>query len=382
MTKIRNLSDAKKIFLRRKYSDVVRLLEPEVFRFRESFLYYRLLGLSCLYLQDGGGAHSYLRRALQIKDDDATTLLGVAALHLKKRNLDEALSVWLRVLEIDPANRTARRGLNRVRKGMSADAVSRLVDSGRIRIFFPPQPLAFSPVWLVGILVGLGLAAGIYGVTVNREAILASLNPSRPAVSQPTPRPEIAAVELSGNALRTDAQAKARFMFTEAEVDAVWKKAKDLFLAYRDNAAVYELNRLLLSNASPYIKESARRLKAHALTPGFKDFVNFRDNYAFSAVRTDPLLYDGCFVLWRGTIANLLIGTRDIRFQLLVGSHDNRSFEGSVPVIFDFADKFENNYYIELLGKVAPAGDRFRLQGVLFRRLIPDHPVDAPSGER
>ncbi len=384
MAKTRTLNDIKKIFLRRRYAEVLRLLEPEVFRFRESFLYYRLLGLSCLYLQDTGGAYSYLRRAMQIKDDDVAVLLGMAAIHLKKRNLDEALKVWLRVLELAPADRTARRALEKVRKGMTADEVSRLIDSGKIHFFYPPQPFAVPPALLVWLLAGLAVGAGVIFLFIRGGDLMAALTPARDHAGRPAAaRPGVAAVELSDSALRTEAQAGARFTFTEKQVDEIWHHAKEYFMGYRDNAAVHELNRLLLSNASAYIKESARRLKSHALTPGYKDFVDFHDNYSFSVVRADPLLYDGCFVLWRGTIANLYIGSRDIRFQFLVGSPDNRSFEGAVPVIFDFADKFENNYYIELMARVVPtANGQFRLQGVLFRRIIPDHPVEAGPEER
>jgi tetratricopeptide (TPR) repeat protein len=382
MAAIKNINEAKKMFRRRRYAAVLRGLEPEIFRFRESAAYFRLLGLSCLYLQDGGGAYSYLNRALQIKEDDVPSLLGVAAIHVKKRNLDDALKIWLRVLEIDPSNRTARRGLHKVRKGMGEDKVSRLVDSGGIRMFYPPQPAAIRPVMLVAFLVALAAAGGIIVLAPRAGEILSRVRPDASPDKGPPERRDIAAVELSANAMRTDSRATARFMFTETQVDAVWNKAKDLFMAYRDNAAVYQLNRLLLSNASPYIKESSRRLKALAQTPGYKDFVSFRDNYPLAAVRADPLLYDGCFVLWRGTIANLYIGGEDIRFQLLVGSHDNRSFEGAVPVIFDFAEKFQNNYYIELLGRVTPRNGGFFLKGVLFRRLIPDHPVDESREER
>ncbi len=367
MAKQKSLQDIKKLFLRGKYALVVRLLEPDIYRFRDSLLYYQLLGLSCLRLQDGGGAFSYLNRALQIKEDDVDSLLGLAAVHLKKRNVDEALKLWLRVVELAPGNPTANRALNRVRKGMGEDEISRLVDSGKVRRFYPSVPFRLPPAVPIVVLLLAGLVVG--GVFAAREApaLLAALKPR--ASETPAPRPEIAAVELSGDALRTDFKAKARFTFSEPEVDRIWKTAKDYFMAYRDNAAVYELNRLLASNASLYIKENAGRLKGFARTPEFKDFVNFRDNYALTAVARDPGLYDGCYVLWRGSVANLFIGKDRIKFQLLVGSSDRRVFEGAAPVVLDFAEKLDNNDYLELLGKVVRNGDTFYLKGALLRHL-------------
>ncbi|MBN2351158.1 MAG: hypothetical protein JXD23_01215 [Spirochaetales bacterium] len=374
MAKQKSLQDINKLFRRKKYAEVVRLLEPEIYRFRDSLLYYRLLGLSCLHLQDGGGAFSYLNRALQIKDDDVDSLLGLAAVHLKKRNVDEALKIWLRIVEHDHANPTANRALNRVRKGMSEDEISRLVDSGKIRKFFPAAPFRLPPAVPLIILILAGIAVG--GVFLVKEwpVLLTALNP-QPA-GTPAPRAEIAAVELSPNALRTDFKAKARFTFSDAEVDRIWKAAKDYFMAYRDNAAVFELNRLLASNASLYIKENARRLKGFARTPEFKDFVDFRDNHPLAAVAKDPGLYDGCYVLWRGAVANLFIGKEQIKFQFLVGSYDNRTFEGAAPVVLDFGEKLENNYYLELLGKVTANGDTFYLKGALLRRLAAE-PVES-----
>jgi tetratricopeptide (TPR) repeat protein len=375
MAKPKSLQDIKKLFLKHKYAEVVRLLEPEIYRFRDSFLYYRLLGLSCLHLQDGGGAFSYLNRALQIKEDDVDSFLGIAAVHLKKRNIDEALKIWLRVLELSPGNRTARRALNRVRKGMGEDEVSRLVDSGKIRMFYPAQPFRLSPAVPLVVLALAAAAVGGWFLVKEGPALLAALKPA-PAVTPPPARPEIAAVELSGDALRTDFKAKARFTFTEAQIDQVWKTAKDYFMAYRDNAAVYELNRLLDSNASLYIKENVRRLKSYARTPEFKDFINFPDNYPLAAVAKDPSLYDGCYVLWRGTVANLFIGKEQIKFQFLVGSYDNRTFEGAVSVVLDFGEKLENNYYLELMAKVAANGSSFTLKGALLRRLIAEPLAD------
>jgi len=380
MAKSKNLRDINKLFRRKKYAEVVRLLEPEIYRFRDSLLYYRLLGLSCLHLQDGGGAFSYLNRALQIKDDDVDSLLGLAAVHVKKRNIDEALKIWLRVAEYDRENGTARRALNRVRKGMSEEEISRLVDSGKIRKFYPVAPFRLPAA--VPLIILLLAGAAVAGVFIVKEwpALLTALKPRpadvpAPRVEIAAPRPEIAAVELSPDALRTDFKAGARFTFSDAEVDRIWKAAKNYFMAYRDNAAVYELNRLLASNASLYIKANARRLKGFARTPEFKDFVNFKDNHSLAAVAKDPGLYDGCYVLWRGTVANLLIGKKEIKFQFLVGSYDNRTFEGAVPVVLDFGEKLENNNYLQLLGKVTVSGDTFYLKGALLRRLA-DEPVE------
>ena len=86
-----------------------------------------------------------------------------------------------------------------------------------------------------------------------------------------------------------------------------------------------------------------------------------------------PYLYDGCYILWRGTIANLDVSSEKITFKLLKGSFDNKVFEGSIPVEFYHAEQFENDFFIEMLGKVIYDGSSFILQGILYRRIVQDN---------
>ena len=98
----RNLGDARRLFRARRFPEVIRLLEPEVFRFRESADYFLMLGTACLHTGDLGGAASYLGRARQIKPGSVTALLGMAAVHFKKAETEPALKLWLEALDATP----------------------------------------------------------------------------------------------------------------------------------------------------------------------------------------------------------------------------------------------------------------------------------------
>ena len=89
---------------------MIRLLEPEVFRYRENLEYFFLLGFSCLHTGDLGGAFSYISRANQLKDDDVNVILGLAAIHFRRAENESAIKRWLEVLELDPSNAMAREG--------------------------------------------------------------------------------------------------------------------------------------------------------------------------------------------------------------------------------------------------------------------------------
>ena len=64
------LERAKRAFYRKKYNDVITLLEPNTIQYRDSFTFYLYLGMACLHTGDIGGATTYFQRARQIKMRD------------------------------------------------------------------------------------------------------------------------------------------------------------------------------------------------------------------------------------------------------------------------------------------------------------------------
>ena len=281
------LGEARKLFRARKFPDVIRLLEPEVFRYRENFEYYQLLGFSCLYAGDFGGAFSYISRAHQLKDDDPSVLLGLAAVHLRRAENDHALKRWLEVLEGHPGNPTARRGLDLLRKGMAADTLQEFIDSGRLRTLFPPLPRRVSNVaLLIAALCVLALAGVVYLGVRFAGPLSAGLTDRWGAQ-----RPGVSVIEIpSGLSSFIDIGTDYTFVYTESEVRKTFQKARRELLAYRDNLAVVDINRILLSNAAPAVKERARMLKGFVTPPTFD---TVKDAWPYAAVAKQPALYDG-----------------------------------------------------------------------------------------
>ena len=113
--KTKGLKKADRLFASGRYSDVIHLLEPQVYMYREHPRFYYLLGMSCLQVGDFGGAYSYLSRSGQLAPDDVDSLLGLAAVHLRRNETQDALRLWLDVLDVDPRNPQARRGLAALR---------------------------------------------------------------------------------------------------------------------------------------------------------------------------------------------------------------------------------------------------------------------------
>jgi hypothetical protein len=351
----KGLGDARKLFRARKFPEVIRLLEPEVFRHRENFEYFWLLGFSCLHAGDVGGAFSYISRAHQLKKDDVSALLGLAAIHFRRSENETAIKRWLEVLEEQPSNRIARRGLDLLRRGLSRDGLQDFIDSGRLKLLYPPLPTRVRGVSVLVVVLTVLIAAGL-GYLVYRVR------------GTPTSeRPGVAAIEIPSDLSRlTETGTDFTFVFTEKEVRQVFQKAKGLLLEYRDNLAAVEINRILLSNAALAIQERARLLKGFVTLPTFD---TLRDSFPYAKVAMQPALYDGCAVRWKGKIANLRTARDAISFDFLVGYEQERELEGIVPVSLPFAAQLENGIALELLAQVVSRAGKLGLQGISVHRL-------------
>jgi hypothetical protein len=351
----KSLADARRLFRARKFSEVIRLLEPEVFRNRESCEYFSLLGFSCLQTGDLGGATSYITRAHQLKPGDTNALLGLAAIHLKKAETENALNRWLEVLDAQPNNAIARRGMNMLRKGLSRDGVQELIDTGKIRQLYPPLPSRSRAAWT--------LAAALLALVVLGSVFLALRLTRAPSHA----RPGVSSVEIPpGLPTLTENGAAPGHALTERQVRQSFQKVKSELLAYHDNLAILEANRLLLSNASLPVKERARVLKGFAIRPSF---TTIRDSFPYSDVAKEPALYDGCAVNWKGKLANLSVGEQAISFDLLVGYEKEKELQGIVAVTLDFPIQLENGIPLEVLGLIASGDGRVVLRGVSIHRL-------------
>lgn len=360
------IKDAYILFNKRKFSDVITLLEPQVFRFRENFNFFYLLGMSCLYQGDYGGSFSYLRRAVDLRENNVDTLLGIAAVYLKRGDTGNALRIWLDILEIEPGNIYAQKGLNYLKKNTEQDDFSDFASQDKILKFLPQtkkkkkSPFGF----IISAAVLLITAAVIYFI-FYREPIdflnSVSIFNKKPARELPD-----VAIDERKDFINLDNQYPINF--SESEVEELFRDIQDNLYDYRDNMAMHRINILLSSNASEYIKKRGELLSKYIEAP---DLTNFRDNFDYAEVAEYPSLYNGCYILWKGRTVNLIETSEQISFDFLVGYHDEKILEGSVPVKFNFSIRILPNQPIELLGRIITVPDtgNFIIEGVSIKRL-------------
>jgi tetratricopeptide (TPR) repeat protein len=326
------LDRAERLFALGRFAELISLLEPQVPVYRESQRFYYLLGSSCLRSGDSGGAATYLKRAEQLSPSSVDIMLALAALSVRRGDTERAVEYYLRALEEKPGDRKAAFGLSVLRKEGGQEGLARLSESGRIEALYPggrPIPRYLPPAAIV-----LAAVALIYfGWPLGRSLFEVV---SRPRVA----RPEVASVSLSKAEIEAPILSGGSFRYALTEKQALrsFELAKDYFQAYRDNAAIIEINRLSMSNANPAIKEKARSLRAFVGKP---DFRTVKDAPSYSVAQRDPALYDGCSVVWKGLAANVRpeaaarpggrTESATIDFDFLVGYQDKKKLEGLVP---------------------------------------------------
>ncbi|ADK81171.1 tetratricopeptide repeat protein [Sediminispirochaeta smaragdinae] len=339
-------SKAAKFFRQRHYEQVIRLLEPQVFRFRESFNFYYLLGFSCLHMGDFGSAYTYLKRGHDIKPTDIETLLGLASVHLKRQETAKAIELWLEVLDSDRKNQYALRGLRLLKKNSDPEFIIDYTESGKLERLIP-QPARTFPLYRLLLAI---LLAGVVAVLL----LVAPFSPLR--ITKSVSETYLPALDIGDIPKLTEVEKSNHpFSFSEMEIQELFESMGRYFRAGRDNMVRREINRILLSNASEPVREKARFLIASLKAPSFS---NFKDNFAYREVIKEPALYAGCHVAWKGAVSNLQIGEHAIQFDLLVGYETGRVLEGQVPVTLPFSVRIDPELPIEVLGSVALTGNQ------------------------
>ncbi|MBN2050077.1 MAG: hypothetical protein JW760_06495 [Spirochaetales bacterium] len=352
------LKQASRLYGKGKYSDILRLLEPQVFRYRESFRFYFYLGVSCIHIGDLGGAFSYLSRASDLKKDDQETLNALGALYLKRGDQENALRLWLQVLDLNPKNRKALRGLEFLKKNQDPDGVYSVTESAAFKQFYPrPARLPRILPWAVPVVLLL-LALVIGGPYILR--FVEERTASR--------RPGFEATQLQEDETLTEYSGTYRYILTEKEITDSFQRMGTYFTAHRDNLVMKEINYILGSNAAPGLKEKARLLSTYVLPP---TFTTIKDSFSYAEVMKDPYLYNGTYVVWKGRVSNLKVSDAEIRFDFLVGYHENQVLEGIVPIELTFAAHIGANLPLEVLGRIQSDGSSILLTALSIHQLEP-----------
>lgn len=349
------LTIAEGLLKRRRFADVIKLLEGRSEFYEDNFEYYITLATACLYVGDIGTASTYYQYARRIKLTETRLLLGQAAIFLRRGDTKRALQYYLEVKENDPANKTANEAIEFVRTHGDYDTICRWVDSGKIQEYYPP--LGTNPDKVV--LISLPIAACVLGCILT-----VAFFPKGPAYSGN--RANLSSIALSADE-KSNSQEKNlttqsyKYILSNNQITRSYEDALNYFQNHRDNAAQMEINRLLNSNATLSIKQKAQVLMGYLEEPTFDSLT---DNPSYYDVEKEPELYLDCWVSWSGRISDALINNDgSYTCRLLVGYESMKNVDGIVMMKFEQQPSLEPDQPVRILAKISLEGKEVYLKG-------------------
>jgi len=145
---------------------------------------------------------------------------------------------------------------------------------------------------------------------------------------------------------------KYTIKLTEEEIGRKFEMIKDLLYQGKRNQALMLINELLNSNASEQVKEHVRIFESFVPAP---DPQKIDYNPSCRDVLRTPFLYEGVYINWVGTVANLFFNQRkETSFDLLINFVDEATVEGIATVKMEgFQDNLRNGQKVRVFGRIA-----------------------------
>ncbi|NIZ19325.1 tetratricopeptide repeat protein [Entomospira culicis] len=350
-----------------QYRQVIRLLEPKILLFNNDAHFYYLLGSACYFTNDINGAQLYLQRGLTSAEDNIDIRLLLACVALRKRDTAQALQLWLEVDDLEPDNKKARFGINKMKSIKDNRDLGRFLVQHSFKKLLPIKPI--SPLMRVVSSIGYTLTIMLLLVSIGflSQRIFYQIFPPQPFTRDGVSE-QFTFFSIKPTEILSPSDAPTLFILSEAQILQGMEDAREYFNNFQDDLAGRELNRVLLSNASSAVKAQAMILQQAFQPP---TFATYNANFTFVDVASQPQLYNGLHVLWRGPINGLNVTPSRIAFRLLVGYEDGRVLEGAVDVFVPFEISLTPNLVTHVLGKVvANDAGNFYLEAVSINQIV------------
>ncbi|MGP1437456.1 MAG: tetratricopeptide repeat protein [Treponema sp.] len=348
----------RKLLAYKKYNEVIKLLEPHVLEYRDSFAFHFYIGLAFLNLGAMGSAKDYFSTAKKLKPNDPDLMAATAAMYLRRNDTRKAVEYYLRILSIRPSYALAKKGLSCIRKYDTAESMGDFIRTDKIKSLYPmPHILEFYKNYIKMGVASFAFLLLVVGITFFVRSLF-----------KPAMREDITALNLDSaeNKKSIDMEGVYKEVLTHAEVLKYFSQAQNYFQTFHDNLAQVEINRILNSNATFSIKQKATGLEALLKEPRID---TIKDVFSLTEVELKPYLYNKCYVLWRGMPTNVQKAEKSLSFKLLVGYDTKQTLEGTISVLCDFVNYVDVDKVISVLGQlqVSESGEMY-LKGITIHQ--------------
>lgn len=338
-----------------KYSDVVKLLEKEIFIYKNYYFYHYILGMSYLRMGNLGTAQTYLKKAYTLNPTEPDVKQSIAILLAAQGKEDKAIQIWLKMIEENQEIQQSEFSLETIRKNPIQGAL--FLNKNKIYTkLFPEikvatgQNLSKLTRTLLTIASLAFLLTAIFLLIHSKGTIKLTLNNSK--VKEKKAINNIAAyiddIKINDKEKIENHEGQFVFILTETEIRNSFQKIKTHLKQVKDNFARIEINKILNSNASESIKLKAKNLASFISRP---NFITFDDYLVLKEIKKNPLIYSNVYVKWEGIANNIEKKDNITYFDFYVGYNKN-ALEGIITTktTFDIDINFKD--YVEILGQI------------------------------
>ncbi|UPA18310.1 tetratricopeptide repeat protein [Borrelia puertoricensis] len=338
-----------------KYSDVVKLLEKEIFIYKNYYFYHYILGMSYLRMGNLGTAQTYLKKAYTLNPTEPDVKQSIAILLAAQGKEDKAIQIWLKMIEENQEIQRSEFSLETIRKNPIQGAL--FLNKNKIYTkLFPEikvatgQNLSKLTRTLLTIASLAFLLTAIFLLIHSKGTIKLTLNNSK--VKEKKAINNIAAyiddIKINDKEKIENHEGQFVFILTETEIRNSFQKIKTHLKQGKDNFARIEINKILNSNASESIKLKAKNLASFISRP---NFITFDDYLVLKEIKKNPLIYSNVYVKWEGIANNIEKKDNITYFDFYVGYNKN-ALEGIITTktTFDIDINFKD--YVEILGQI------------------------------
>ncbi len=337
----------------KKYSQAIKLLEKEIFFYKNYYLYHYVLGMSYLRIGNLGNAQTYLKKAYTLNPSESNIKQAIAILLVSQGKEEKAIQIWLKMIEENQEVDRSELSLEIIRKNPVEGSVFLKNNNLYEKLFpiikaIPDKNLTRLIITIaIGGIVSIPILA-IYFIfyeqkittSINRKAeIKKNLNNIAAYIDD---------IKINNKEKIKNEEGQFILILTSDEIKNSFEKIKIYLKTGKDNFARVEINKILNSNASESIKLKAKNLASFISRP---DFISFNEYLNLQDIKKDPSIYANVYVKWEGVVNNVEKKDNIIQFDFYVGYNKN-VLSGIIPTktTFDIDIDFKDN--VEILGQI------------------------------
>ncbi|WKC57714.1 tetratricopeptide repeat protein [Borrelia sp. P9F1] len=354
-----------------RYSEVVKLLEKEIFLYKNYYFYHYILGMAYLRMGNLTNAQTYLKKAYTLNPTDPDIKQSIAILLVAQGKEDMAIRIWLKMIEENQDTKRSELSLETIRRNPIQGTLF-LNKRNMYDKLFPEikakrgETLSGS-IKISAAVVGLvSLVSAIFLFTDSKEVFTPqSISKSKNKKNINNITAYIDDIKINNKEKIENDEGQFVFILTETEIKNSFQKIKTHLKENKDNFARIEINKILNSNASESIKLKAKNLASFISRP---DFITFNDYLDLKKIKKTPLIYSNAYVKWEGIVNNIEKRDSIVYFDFYVG-YNKSALEGIITAKTTFDIDIDSKDSVEILGQIDYTKNKLTLNAITIRTI-------------